>query len=240
MAEAAQARENAQTMRFPSVMSRQLGPRSNYFFAIICSEAYSTCNQSVSRNVVPQMSGISFGNSGVRYSRRFTFMLLAISYFAEPLIRFGTRAVRLFLRANSRQHEAEFPSAKQTAFRLLQRALASVPARNRVQRSRRTLRSRDKRVNTKDPYGISFRRTGRPTFARRLRQTRRLSPAPQSRRHSAGQTGKATIALGEDRWLFRRQRRKQPGAAGAQWGDARAQNAATTAGGAFERAEAVA
>jgi len=153
--------------------------------------------------------------------------------FLSLLNRRSTPADRLSPR-KSRRHEAEFPSAGETAFELLQRALRSARARNRVPNAFGALRPHQKR-NTEDQHGISITSKG-PAFARRAPgQGRRLSAAGQSRRRREN-AAEATNVLAENRELFRRGRKWRDGedkcTAGAKWfvaGLAAARAAATAA-----------
>jgi hypothetical protein len=173
------------------------------------------------------MSGIYFGNSGVRFSRRFSVFDYAMHYLAFLLTRRRTRAARLFP-AGFRQHEAEFSSATQTSFELLERAFRSVRAGNRVPNARHrtspskrrtfgALRPQRNRVIIEDHYGISFIRKERPSSARRITQTGRVSPARPSGRGT--ENGGKAVVLAEDRrffWQWKNDRQQRPQSAGAQ------------------------
>jgi hypothetical protein len=122
------------------------------------------------------MSGTSFDNPALRFSRRLSFYQIRMRYFASLLIRWLTGAEGHCIRNSFRPLEAEFPAATQIAD---QRLIFGPRALDRA--SNDALRPNYNWIELEDQYDISFIGEKWPAFARWLPQKGRQSPAPPER-----------------------------------------------------------
>ena len=125
------------------------------------------------------MSGISFDNPAVRFTRRLSFYQIRMRYVVALLCGWLTGANRQLFRINFRRYVAEFPKATQTAYQLLVGTLRGSRARDRA--STDALRPKYNWVKPEDQHDISIIWEKWPAFAWRLPQKGRQSPAPSKR-----------------------------------------------------------